>query len=172
MSTPAPAALGRLQNKSYLSILVTGRRSGHAGASRSKTPGPQAASPAPAVHGCSSGVEEPALSVETVAVAFLEMSSENDGVQWSDVEQANNELGTIRSTEMASLRQDDADWEDSLTNEGSAQLLTDVAGVKQSLTLSSTPPPPPPPKGARPPPPPGPPPALAGRQKTAGGLFL
>jgi hypothetical protein len=62
-------------------------------------------------------------------------------------------------TDVAQVSFAEADWDDSLKDAGSAQLLGDVGAA---------PPPPPPGAGAPPPPPPPPP----GEVRTAGGLIL
>ena len=81
-------------------------------------------------------------------------------MHWSDFDDAARELEKERITDWALFKEDGDDWEASLSDDGSGQLLTDV-GV-------ATPPAPDASSGAPPPPPP-PPPA---EKRTEGGLYL
>lgn len=94
-----------------------------------------------------------ALGLDAVAGRLLELSAENDGLHWSEYVESLTEMSETRSTEWteaASLSfSANDDWEDSLADSGSSQLLADIGA-------GGAPPPPPPPDDGR----------------TAGGLYL
>ena len=98
------------------------------------------------------------LALEACVAALEGMAPEGDGAMWDDYAEACNDVDVERVTDVAQVSFAEADWDDSLKDAGSAQLLGDVGAA-----------PPPPPPGAGAPPPPPPPP---GEVRTAGGLIL
>mmetsp|Transcript_2282 Transcript_2282/g.6490 ORF Transcript_2282/g.6490 Transcript_2282/m.6490 type:complete len:225 (+) Transcript_2282:217-891(+) len=85
------------------------------------------------------------LKLADCAAALLELSPEKDGVHWSDFDDAARELEKERITDWALFKEDGDDWEASLSDDGSGQLLTDVGVATPPAPDASSGAPPPPP---------------------------